>query len=322
MGIDLEIFHLLGDNYLRQRFEATGLPVHAIFQGVVNRLRGLRHLRTFDLAIVYCEIFPLLPAWLERGLMGIPFIYDFDDAFYLKYRNFRFRAVEPLLRNKFENLIRAASAVTAGNRVLTDYAIRFNPNTSLLPTVVDTTRYLPDLLLRNRRQFTIGWIGSPSTAPYLAQLVQPLAQLGLEGPVRLLIVGGKAPAIPNVEIIEINWSDDTEVQLLNQFDVGVMPLPDDEWARGKCAFKLIQYMACGVSVVASPVGANVDVVAPNTGFLARTPAEWLSALRILRDDPTLRQKFGQCGRERIVEHYSLAQNLPNLARIIRQVEKA
>jgi glycosyltransferase involved in cell wall biosynthesis len=97
-----------------------------------------------------------------------------------------------------------------------------------------------------------------------------------------------------------------------------MPLPDDDWARGKCAFKLIQYMACGVPVIASPVGANADVVSLNSGFLATTTVEWLNALRRLRDNPALRLSMGQCGRERVVEHYSLIRNLPNLAQVIRR----
>jgi glycosyltransferase involved in cell wall biosynthesis len=321
MGIDLQIRYLLGDDYLRQRFEGGGLSLTSILSGSLCRLRDLALLKNFDVAIIYCELFPLMPAWLERQLISLPYIYDFDDAFYLKYQSVRFRGVEPLLRHKFENLIRAADGVTAGNRVLADYAGRFNQHTSLLPTVVDPTRYFPNVQLRNQRMFTVGWIGSPSTAPYLSQLVQPLSALGLESPVRFLVIGGRAPLIPNVNTIEIGWSEDTEVELLNHFDVGVMPLPDDDWARGKCAFKLIQYMACGVPVIASPVGANSDVVSQTSGFLATTSGEWLNALRQLRDNPALRLTMGQNSRERVVEHYSLPKKLPDLAQVIRRASQ-
>jgi hypothetical protein len=210
MGIDLQVRHLLGDDYLRRRFEGGGLAISPILSGSLHRFKDLIRLNTFDVAIIYCELFPLMPAWLELQLMRLPFIYDFDDAFYLKYRNFRFETIQPLIRYKFDNLIRAASGITAGNRVLADYARQFNQHISLLPTVVDTTRFVPNVRLRNSRPFTIGWIGSPSTAPYLAQLVPPLTQLGVEGPVRFLIVGGKAPSVPHVEIIEIAWNEGTD----------------------------------------------------------------------------------------------------------------
>jgi glycosyltransferase involved in cell wall biosynthesis len=169
--------------------------------------------------------------------------------------------------------------------------------------------------------FTVGWIGSPSTAPYLSEIVRPLSVIGAEGPVRLVVVGGKAPTIPKVSVQEIPWSEATEVAEINRFDVGIMPLPDNDWTRGKCAFKLIQYMACGVPVVASAVGANVDVVDADCGLLASKPESWVQALRTLRDDSGLRRRMGEAGRERVVEHYSLHAALPVLADVIHKVAK-
>lgn len=318
MGIELTVVHLLGDDYLRRRFSGGSLPLATIVRDVLLRMSDLVRLKRYDLAIVYCELFPLMPSWLEIALMGKPYIYDFDDAFYLKYRNLGVGAIQPLLDRKFENMIHCAHAVTAGNNVLGRFALRFNPKTLILPTVVDTHRFLPCRLLDSSDYFTIGWIGSPSTSRYLSQLALPLSELGREGPVRFLVVGGSAPPIPNVDVIEVAWREDTEVELLNQFDVGVMPLPDDDWARGKCAFKLIQYMACGVAVVASPVGANVDVVSSDCGFLASTSEEWLRALRELRDNPAGRRRLGERGRDRVVAKYSLACNLPQMASLIRE----
>jgi len=319
IGIDLEICHLLGDGYLRRRFSGGFLPFNEVFHGALHRLSDLVRLRNYDLAILHCELFPLMPSCIEGVLLRVPYIYDFDDAFYLKYRNPRFGALSPLLRNKFDNVIRRASAITAGNNVLKNYAERFNQRTFLLPTVVDTIRYTVAAFSQSEGPFVVGWIGSPSTVPYLQSLVQPMSILGREGPVRFIIIGGKAPEIPNVEVIEVAWNEENEVELLNHFDVGVMPLPDDDWARGKCAFKLIQYMACGVPVVASPVGANIDVVSKDCGLLASSSEEWLKSLRWLRDNPIAREKIGALGRARVVEHYSLNNNLPHLAQIIHQV---
>lgn len=318
LGIDLQIRHLLGDDYLRSRFVDGPLPVAAMLRAGVARLGDLWRLHEFEASILHCELLPLMPGWLERTLIRKPYIYDMDDAFYLRYHVGRTRVVKALLGSKFDHVMTGAAAVTAGNAVLKDYALRHNPTVAQLPTVVDTDRYVP-VVGRHNTVFTVGWIGSPSTASYLPELVKPLAALGAEGPVNFVVIGGKAPAIPNVNVIEVEWQEHTEVDLINTFDVGVMPLPDDAWARGKCAFKLIQYMACAVPVVASPVGANAEVVTSECGLLAQSPKEWTDALRVFRDSPALRQRMGEAGRQRVVELYSLHTAVPKLAEVIHRV---
>ena len=319
MGIDLQIRYLLGDDYLRARFSGQKLPLATMLIDGLTRFEDLWYQNNYDAIMLQCELIPLMPGWLERVLIRKPYIYDFDDAFYLKYRSRRMRFIKPLLGGKFDSVMAGATAVTAGNYVLADYASHFNDNIHYLPTVVDTTRYLPSASRRGGKVFTVGWIGSPSTASYLPELIEPLSMIGQEGPVRFIVIGGKAPCIPNISVVEYEWHEQTELDLINSFDVGVMPLPDDDWARGKCAFKLIQYMACAVPVVASPVGANVDVVNNTCGLLASTAQEWLSALRLLRDEPATRVNMGKAGRNRVVQNYSLHQNLPLLAGLIRKV---
>ena len=262
---------------------------------------------------------PFMPALIESALIRKPYIYDLDDAFYLKHRVQGRPLRELLLGGKYDNLIGGAATVTAGNRELVRYASQFNPNIHLFPTVVDDARYLPVTVSRGSKVFTVGWMGSPSTAAYLLELVTPLSIIGKEGLVRFVVVGGKAPEIPNVSVVQLDWSEDTELELINSFDVGVMPLPNDDWSRGKCAFKLIQYMACAVPVVASPVGANQDVVNSECGLMASTPNEWADALRTLRDMPEIRYEMGLAGRARVSQQYSLKQNLPILTNIISQV---
>ena len=317
-GIDLQIRHLLGDEYLRRRFSGAAMPFAAMVEAGCRRLADLRNQSAFDAAILHCELFPLMPGWMERALLRRPYVYDFDDAFYLKYRSGRLGALRPILAGKFDPVMAGAAAITAGNRVLAEHAQQRNANTHIFPSVVDTERYLPAQRSRSD-MFTVGWIGSPSTAPYLSELVGPLSMIGKEGPVRLVVIGGKAPYIPDVTIVELEWQERTEVELINTFDVGVMPLPDNEWARGKCAFKLIQYMACAIPVIASPVGANVDVVQSSCGFLPEMIHEWVDALRMLRDEPALREEMGQAGRERVYQDYSLQRNLPLLVNFIREI---
>ena len=319
MGIDLQIRHLLSDDYLYARFNGHTLPLKSMIKDGMSRFSDLWHQGDYDAVILQCELMPLMPGWLESALIRKPFIYDFDDAFYLKYRTGKMNWAKPLLGKKFDRVMAGAAAVTAGNYGLADYAGRFNTNTHYLPTVVDTNRYLPIKGTRGSEFFTIGWIGSPSTAPYLQELIEPLSDLGKESAVRVVVIGGKAPKIPNVSVVEHEWHEHTELDLINSFDVGVMPLKDDEWARGKCAFKLIQYMACAVPVIASPVGANVDVVIEESGLLASNAQEWLDAFRLLRDKPAMRVTMGEAARDRVVQHYSLQQNLPKLAGLIHKV---
>jgi len=314
-GIDLQIRHLLGDVYLRRTFGGKSKPWLAMLQAGWDRLGDLRGQAGFDAMMLHCELFPLMPGWAERALLRQPYVYDFDDAFYLKYRSGRLGRLQGVLGDKFDSVMQSAGAVTAGNHVLQTYARHYNPRTTFLPTVVDTTRYVPMQRVRGR-ELVIGWVGSPSTATYLSELVAPLSTLGKEGPVRLVVIGGPAPAIPNVIVDERAWSESTEVELINGFDIGVMPLPDDAWARGKCAFKLIQYMACGVPVIASPVGANLDVVGTDCGLLASTGSQWLDALRVIRDNPARAAEMGGAGRERVERNYSLRGNLPVLAEVI------
>jgi glycosyltransferase involved in cell wall biosynthesis len=318
-GIELQIRHLLGDDYLTRRFAGLPLRPAGLFRSGLRRLGDLMQQGRFDAVMLHCELLPLVPGALEVALLRVPFVYDFDDAFYLRYRLGRLAPLQALLGSKFDRVMQRAAHITAGNEVLSAYASRQNTNTHLLPTVVDMSRYEPMPELRNGSEFTVGWIGSPTTAEYLTQLVEPLSRIGREGPVRFVVIGSKAPAISGVNVVELPWSEATEIRQINTFDVGVMPLSDTDWARGKCAFKLIQYMACGVPVIASPVGANNAVVRSDCGILASAPDEWTTALRTLRDQGRGRlQAMGEAARARVESEYSLARTLPRLADVLHR----
>ena len=190
-----------------------------------------------------------------------------------------------------------------------------------MPTVVDTVRYKV-LKKTVTNALTVGWIGSPSTASYLKGISKPLSILGESQDVRLVVIGGKAPCIKNVDVIELPWNEDDEVNEINNFDIGVMPLPDSPWERGKCGFKLIQYMACGLPVIASPIGVNSEIVEHGVnGFLVETDEEWESSLRTLMGDPELRHRMGQAGRVKIERQYSLQVTGPVLTSVIKSIVK-
>jgi glycosyltransferase involved in cell wall biosynthesis len=318
-GIELELSPLFDDAYLRERFGSGAQRAEHVGRAIARRLRAMLEVRRHDLAIVHYELIPFLPAPVERALLaGVPYVHDFDDAIFHTYDEHRRPAVRRALGDKIGRVIAGARAVLAGSRYLADYAARYNREVHLVPTVVDLDRYRVLDAPRTGGPFTVSWIGSPSTSEYLAELVEPLSRLAAEGPVRLVAVGARPFDIPGVQVEVRPWREDREVEDILEGDVGVMPLPDIPWARGKCAFKLIQYMGCGLPVVASPVGANHEVVGPETGFLAAGPDAWLDALRRLRDDPALRMRLGAAGRARIEAGFSLASQADRVAGVLER----
>jgi glycosyltransferase involved in cell wall biosynthesis len=315
-GIDLKVKYLLNDNYLKSRYDRTRLALYPIIKSYIARIREISDLRNFDIAIVYGELLPLFPSFIERHLIKIPYIYDFDDAFYLKYRlNFNC-FFKYFFDKKIDLFINGATAVCAGNSYLFKYAAKLNKRVLMLPTAVNIKRYKKINLYKSKKKFTIGWIGSPSTEKYLSEIIKPISIIGKQTFIKLIVVGGKAPNIPGVEVEELAWSERDEIMLINSFDVGIMPLPLNEWTKGKCAFKLIQYMACGVPVIASRVGANIDVVPKKCGFLVSSEKEWVDALIKLHDNKHLRNKMGEASRKKVTSEFSALKNASILADLI------
>ena len=275
-----------------------------------------------DLVFLYREALPIGPpviAMLLTRLKRRPLVYDFDDAVFLANVSDANRLVRVVkFPEKVRAIIRSSAAVTAGNAYLADYATRHHRNVTVLPTVVDTSRWVPADDTVRRRVLRVGWIGTPSTASYLASLADVLRQVALVQPFTLRVAGAGDPVrFPGVSVENDRWTLAGEVALFNTCDIGVYPLPDDAWTRGKCGLKAIQFMACGVPVVAAPVGVNREIIQDGVnGFLAATPEEWTEKLGWLLADGSLREKLGRAGRETVVERYSLTAYAPVLARVL------
>jgi glycosyltransferase involved in cell wall biosynthesis len=215
----------------------------------------------------------------------------------------------------------SAAAVSAGNPYLAERALEAGATrVEMIPTVVDLSRYGVRALGMAEGKARIGWIGTPGTARLLSVIEDPLAAVVRDHGVTLTLVGVRSSPIPTVQIEPRPWSEETEVAEIQRFDLGIMPLPDEPFERGKCGYKLIQYMACGLPVVASPVGVNRDIVRHGiNGFLASTQDEWRDALARLAADPGLRARMGAAGRRMVEEHYSLAVTVPRIAALLRSV---
>lgn len=289
-----------------------------------RRAKNLSTANQYDVVWVEKESLPWLPWPLERAFLprGIPLIVDFDDAVFHRYDMHRSALVRRILGHKLDRLMASAALVTAGNPYLADRAQKAGARrVEIVPTVVDVEVYGPPSQPRPSGPAVIGWIGTPSTwSEYMAPMMPLLAETANATGARISAVGaGKAAAAhPLLDIRP--WSEASEVSMIQQMDIGIMPLTDTPWARGKCGYKLIQYMACGLPVIASPVGVNAEIVEDGVnGFLASNEAEWRTALATLLQDPDLRFRMGEAGRKKVEDHYSLQVWGPKVARLIRSV---
>lgn len=318
LGISVEISPLLDNNYLENLYSGRRRRNLAIAKAYARR-SGQAIRSHADFFWVYSEVFPYLPGWMERLVLMSrkPVIYDIDDAIFHQYDAHPNPMVRRLLGHKLEPLLRGSSLAVCGNAYLEQYVRRFCRHTEIVPTVVDTEKYRP-APREAEGPVVVGWIGSPSTWTYVRPYLPILEAVAAESGLRISVVGAgpKAEAAPHV--VHHEWDEEQEIAMIQDMDIGIMPLPDEPWARGKCGYKLIQYMACGLPVIASPVGVNAEIVQHGVnGFLARSEAEWAEAIRRLAGDRELRASMGAAGRLRAERFYSLQVHGPRLAQMLR-----
>ncbi len=321
--------------YTRDFFRLVYRPGHflrksaAFLRLLKERWKVLGDLDRYDLVWLYREAVPAGPPSIERRIAkrGVPIVYDFDDAIFLPSSSDANKAFA-FLKNpgRTAEIIKFSQHVMVGNSFLAGYARRFNNAVTVVPTVVDTTRFVPRQD-RDRVPETgpvVGWIGSPTTFHYLESMAGLLRDVATRHRFTLKVSGaGKRVECDGVHVQDVPWSLDEEVRLFNTCDIGVYPLDDDDWARGKCGFKAIQFMACGVPVVAAAVGVNREIIRDGeNGFLASSRAEWTEKLERLLTDAPLRERFARAGRQTIEERYSLRVTAPRLAGILRSAAAA
>ncbi|MHC5210309.1 MAG: glycosyltransferase family 4 protein [Planctomycetota bacterium] len=309
-GITVETRPLFGDTWFRilelriRPVRALAKTVYSLARLVARAGQALEARRgDADLVLVEQQFFPYLPWFIERLLwpVGKRVILEFDDAIYLTFGH----------AGKLSRLCARADLVITGNETLAGFARQHAREVAVIPTTVDVARYAqparePDGTLR------VGWIGLRYNLPYLRELAGPLRQLaarGIDCELRVISSGPPAPGPEwaGVRIVHRPWSEAHEAEEIAACDVGVMPLPDVPWARGKCGLKLLQFMAAGRPVVASPVGVNRALVRPEeTGLLAEDAAGWERAFSRLHEDAQLAQRLGAAGRRLVEAEYSLA----------------
>jgi len=324
VGLEPEHRPLLADAYLVQTLDKGRAGAAEGLKGIWARLLILREVQQFALVVVHMEALPYLPAFFERSLnrLGVPYVYDFDDASFHRYDQHRSWLVRRLLSGKIPRVIAGATLVTAGNEYLADYARRYNGRVAVVPSVVDVEKFGPGPSHAGRDPVVIGWIGSPSTAAYVAERHQVWQAVTGDRRSELRVVGAGSVTFGDVAVDARDWREETEISEVRDFDIGIMPLRDDPWSRGKCGFKLIEYLACGVPAVASPVGVNSRIVVDGeTGFLCTTDGEWIARLKQLVNDAPLRRAVGEKGRDLVRRHWSLQRWGPELTGLLQSAAR-
>ena len=333
VGVDVTLSSLFTPEFFRLVYRPGRYTRKAVTFALLTlkRLWSLRELSQFDVILIYREMFPIGPAIVERLIAARrrpPIVFDFDDAIFLPSVSEANKLIGAFKwPQKVASIIRASDHVITGNEFLSAYARRFNSAVTTIPTSVDTEFFVPshrapaDGVRPEPDEPIVGWIGSPTTGGYIRSLSNVLRRVRERHRFVLRVSGaGETFSIPGVTIHNEPWALDREVQLFNTCDVGVYPLDNDEWSKGKCGFKAIEFMACGVPVVAAAVGVNRELIQDGqNGFLAASEDEWVDKLSRLLSDARLRRQFAETGRRTIEAHYSLRVNAPKLAATLRVV---
>lgn len=297
-----------------------------VVSSVINRLQALSKIKNYDLVYIFREACLVGPAFFEKMVKRrrIPIVYDFDDAIYLpnvSASNARFGFLK--FPGKVADTCRAATEVMVGNNVLAEYANQFNGNVTVVPSTIDTVKYFPKTDYAPNADLTIVWSGSTTTLPHLETLGSSLQKLARKERFKLLVIGAVDFHLEGVEVENIRWNAETEADDLRRGDIGIMPLPDDEWSRGKCGMKALQYMGMGIPTVCSAVGANMEIIRNGeNGFLAKNEDGWMTALGNLIHSVELRSRLGKQGRVTVDQKYSAEVQAPKVFEVFEQAVNA
>ncbi len=322
---DDSIFYKPG-NYVKK--------VGIILKSFLIRFKDLRRAKHVDVVFIQREALLIGSSYFEKQLSKRSnVIFDFDDSIWLLDTSPENKKFDFLKNpNKTKINIQHAHTVIAGNAYLADYAKQYNNNTVIIPTTIDTNFHKPKPELRNKvfdsaqtdRKIVIGWSGSISTIKHFEMALPVLKILQKKYPnqIAIHVIGQEAYSNSEIDVVSKSWSAQTEVDDINQFDIGIMPIPNDEWAKGKCGLKGLSYMACGVATVMSPVGVNNDIIKHGVnGYLASNEQEWIDCLSLLIESSELRQRIGNMGRETVSQYYSVEANKEKYLAVLNSLIK-
>jgi glycosyltransferase involved in cell wall biosynthesis len=315
--IDYDFQSFLSENGWKHSYVkgAVGMKVWALVSGYLRRIFCLFKIFRYEVIFIHRELTPFGPpifAWIIAKVFKKKIIYDFDDAIWMADPNGESGLWKTLKwRGKVAAICQWSRKVSAGNQYLADYASQYCDRVVVFPTVVNTNIHRPKNDQSNflKKKLVIGWTGSHSTLVYLDPLIPVLKKLEQVHAFDFLVIANKNPVLPLQGFYFLPWQEKTEIEDLSQMDIGIMPLADNEWSKGKCGFKLIQYGALGIPSVTSPVGVNTDIIQDGVnGYLASTDTEWIEKLSLLIQSEDLRKQLGKAGRKTVEDQYSVEAN--------------
>lgn len=309
-GFDIDISNFFDDAYLAAIYQRRRPGIVNVTLAFLRRLRAIFSLSRYDLVWVEKEMLPFCPAWIERRLMprAARFIYDFDDDWDQRYKDLKNPVARYVLGGKIERLVADIDAVTLPNNQMAARYRRFSPKRfQVVSGSIDLSAYpSPDETRPDRREgpLQVGWIGTPLNADkHLRPVTELLNNLSRAGEIQVCLIGAGMSA-PELIATRVDWREDTEIDEIGKFDVGIMPLEIGVFEQGKSGFKLIQYMACAKAVIASPTEFNVGLIHQSgAGLIAGSPEDWIAALTRMRWDPDTLRAFGRAGQAFVHRHY-------------------
>lgn len=290
-----------------------------------KRFQDTKRADQFDIIFIFREAFFTGTDRFEKSFAKskAKVIFDFDDAIWLPNVSINNRKLKLLKKpSKTQKLINYADMVFAGNDFLANYARQYNGQVRVIPTTIDTNYHLPTEKNADRKQVTIGWTGSQTTLQYLELIQGALLRLKQEfgEGIHFKIICDRAWEPKGLEVENVKWNREEEIRQLQSIDIGLMPLTNDEWSKGKCAFKALQYMAVGIPSVISPVGVNREIIQEGiNGFTAIAQDEWFQTLSKLINDAQLRKQIGIEARAYVVENYSVEAHKKRYLRYFEEI---
>ena len=333
-GVEAQIITVLPDERIdatqiqvaRHKWRKLSYYLWASWRTFACGVRAWRRARTCDVLFVQKVIFPVPVRWLLRWRRP-HMAYDFDDAIFtteVRRQNWLSRLKERRNARGLPAMLRLADLALVENTYTASFAARHCPEVAIITGPIDTRRYCATgERARTNGEVVLGWIGSATTLPYLDLIAASLQRLVRRFPhVRLRLIGADSAPGKDLPIDAKPWHLEEEVDDLNSFDIGLMPMPDDPWTRGKGGYKLLQYMAMGLPVVTSPVGVNCEIVSDGeNGFWARNPEEWEERLARLVADPHLCREMGRRGRATMEARYALDVSKERLFELLQKLAR-
>jgi len=289
-------------------------------KSLLKRWSESKKLAEYDFVFIQREAMMTSQVFFEKqASKQSKLIFDFDDSIWLANQNNANRGLYWLKNpSKVNRIFKLANLVIAGNNYLATYSKKFNQHVKIIPTTLDTDYHRPQNTRKEINNITIGWTGSFSTIKYYHEKYSLLDQIRSNSKNITLSIISDGFLDTGIRAKQITWNLTSEIEDLSTFDIGIMPLPDNEWTRGKCGFKALQYMAMEIPVVASPVGVNTEIIQDGiNGFLASSDEEWVEKLTLLIENPELRQKLGKAGRLTVIERYSVEANKHKYLRLFK-----